>query len=1620
MGIGGWIKDRYDDAKDGVSDLVDQGTDVVDDVGDWAENAIDDGLEQVGEGVNWAADRVADGLDHVGAHDWADSVDRFGDDVSDALGGDVPEKELGETDDPKQIVHGEPEDVTAAATHLTAFADGFSTAGGALQKISVSEWTGEAASAFHATYDKHPALWTDAATACTDASSALDGYVNTLTWAQGQAKEAIALYDEGMKASKQAADDYNKAVDDYNDAASTYNDKLRDGGDAGTKPTPPGPFKDPGTAKIERARTMVDEARKQRDTAADEAAQAIRTATQAAPAEPAFHDRMLANGVDLWALGQYNGVHATMGVLKGTGDLLRFVRTLNLTDPYNLTHPAQYLSGLSNTTAGLIYGLHHPTELLSGMLGDGWGTDPAESLGKLVPAVVLAVATDGAGAAAGAGERGALGASGLADDLARAGGRSAEGLTERPGLLDDLARGSESRAGVGEPVDAATGEVYLQQTDLVLPGVLPLVLQRRYGSHWSYGRWFGPRWSSSFDERLDLAGDQVVMVTAEGAVVMFPHPEPESTVSASHGQGWTLTRTEVGGYRVDDPASGTAKHFLTRRLLGDGHPTIPLVASTDRHGNRLMYVRDEHDHPVEVRHSGGYRVLVRTDAIRITDLTVVHDDGSEPVTVARYAYASGNLTEVVNASGEALSFGYDDHDRLVEWLDRNGTSYTHAYDDRDRAVAQDGTAHAMAATFAYVDGEDGSHTTVMTDSLGHQHAYTSDARWQLASVTDPLGNTRRFTRDEAGRLVASTDPLGHTTRRTYDDRGDLSRIEWPTGAVQQIGWTDIGGRRLPDVVISPDGATTRVAYDERGNRVGLMAPDGTITTWTYDDRGRLTSVTDPLMQTTRIETDGAGLPVRITAPDGGVTSIVRDGFGRVTSVTDPVGDTISITRDAEGRPLVRTLADGREERYTYDAEGNLLETVDAAGRVTTLEYTVFDRLARQIAPDGGVTELEWDTNLRLRQVTNPAGLTWRYEYDAAGRVVAETDFDGRTQTRTYDAAGRVVRRSNGAGQQVDVVYDALGQVVSSTADGATTTFERDVVGRLVRAVNDRSEVAWEHDAMGRVLSESVDGRETRHVYDALGRRTGRTGPSGTDTTWQYGAGAAPTSVDVAGHVTRFGRDAVGRETRRELAGGTVLDQLWSPGGQLTAQVISAATGELDVVSGIAARMTGHALDHAPTPLQSRTYAYGPGGELVGIDDRLTGVQELQLDQLGRVVGVTGVTTEAYGYDPTGNIVTATTPDGSEARQLRGTRLLATDRARYSYDGQGRLTTKIVRRLDRKDDVWRYEWDALDRLTSVVTPDGTRWLYHYDPIGRRIAKQRLARDGSVAETVRFDWDGLQVQEQSDACGRTTSWVYEGLSPVAQLERTDDVDERFFSIVTDLVGAPSELVDEDGEIVWHARHSLWGASVGGAPAPPTPLRFPGQYADDESGLFYNVNRYYDPDTGRYLSQDPLGLAPAPNPAAYVANPHESIDPLGLAPCSVTDISGLPDDIVRLSESHVTDSGTTVLGRYEPQTDASGTTYPSYIDKAQSTGSSYYDIGDAFKRLSPDQQTAANMHFLDTRIAAQDRMVFSIPKQLIDEQARLANKALEEPPWLMTEIEYLTERGYEWKDQWSMGPR
>lgn len=1158
----------------------------------------------------------------------------------------------------------------------------------------------------------------------------------------------------------------------------------------------------------------------------------------------------------------------------------------------------------------------------------------------------------------------------------------------RPNLLDvgTVGRPASNVKGCLDPIDVATGAMMLSQTDVTLPGALPLVVGRTHLSSYRAGGWFGPTWASTLDERVQLDAEGVVFVASDGMRLVYPVPRPGAPTLPVKGPRWPLEwdGRPDGVVTVTDPFTGVVRTF--------GHPAptdvpgaiqLPLDSLHDRNGARVDIERTAKGVPFGIRHSGGYYVAVETEGARVTALRLLDDAPSlyDPTTapagrgraLVSYGYdAAGNLTEVIDPSGLPMRFTYDAEGRVLSWTDRNDTSYDYVYDTSGRVVRTNGTDGYLSGSLAY---DDGTRTTTVIDSLGHERAYRCNTDGLVVEETDPLGHTFRTEWDERGdNRLSVTDQLGRTTRYSYDDAGNLARVTLPDGTSGAAVYSDLG---LPLEVTAPDGATWRHGYDERGNLLSTTDPGGAETRYEYDEAGHLSAVTDVLGHTRRVTCDAAGLALGVVEPSGHGTTVRRDVFGRVVEAVDRLGQSTRMGWTPSGRPSWREAPDGGRETWSWDNEGNLTEHTDAAGNVTRHGIGSFDLPATRTDPGGAAYAFAYDTELRLTEVTNPQGLAWSYSYDEAGRLVSETDFNGRTVTYTHDAAGGLASRTNGADETVHFTRDVLGRVVEQRGDaGETTTYAYDATGGLVRTANADAEIVITRDALGRPLTETVNGRTTTFTYDALGRRLQRTTPSGLLSEWSYDEEGNPAELRGEAGTLAFTHDAAGRETERRIGDGARLTQTWDTAGRLTAQSV---------------RRTGIDADRL---LQHRTYAYREDGHLTEIRELTSGTRRFDLDRVGRVTAVNAHGwTESYAYDGAGNLTYATAPAHAApgGREFDGTLIRRAGRTTYEHDAQGRLIRRTRKLLSGQVRTWAYSWNAQDRLTDAITPDGDRWHYAYDPLGRRISKRRVSEDGSVAEETSFSWDNTRLAELTAPDGMVTTWDY-ALGTHRPLTQTDHrplvrgtgeslikqfADEplagegpRFHAVITDSIGTPMELVDPAGEIAWQHRTTLWGTALPapeGTGAVECGIRFPGQYADEETGLNYNYFRHYDGEVAGYVSPDPLGLEPAPNHHGYVTNPLSLSDVLGLQ-CGMdmstaTKHSGRfpktagPDEVLvrRKDDGSVTayavyDSDGAMLKRVDVDLDSAvhdGIPPPHVVDMVKhvnpKTGKVYYNWGE-----------------------------------------------------------------------------
>ncbi|MFB0824784.1 RHS repeat-associated core domain-containing protein [Chromobacterium violaceum] len=500
----------------------------------------------------------------------------------------------------------------------------------------------------------------------------------------------------------------------------------------------------------------------------------------------------------------------------------------------------------------------------------------------------------------------------------------------------------------------------------------------------------------------------------------------------------------------------------------------------------------------------------------------------------------------------------------------------------------------------------------------------------------------------------------------------------------------------------------------------------------------------------------------------------------------------------------------------------------------------------------------------------------RYVYDNAGRLAQQVEGDVATDYR-YDRAGRLIERS---------------------APNSKESFSYDPAGRLFQAKNRYASLRWVYDPVGNVIEEHhgyhVAGvKETyrwQHEHDKLGNRIATVRPDGHRVdVLNYGSGHVHGLLFGQRDIFNLERDKLHRETQRVLGNALQQTLAYDKAGRLSSQRLMGATQ------------------------WSRQYQYDAAGQLVGIADNRSGQLNYRYDPVGRLLeAATPKGVESFRFDPAGNLLdNAPAADGHQDDSLMGNLLSQYAGRHYRYDSRGNLVEKRV-----NGSLTKLEWDSHNRLSRLIAPDGQRTDYHYDPLGRRIAKISQGKatlygwDGDVLAFETRDEEAVHylfepdsfvplAQVHTDAIRgvKVPAWSQHhpydpDKDPLRQPAPEPEAPKAVYYYHTDHLGTPQALTDEQGRLALEMDYQAWGqareviADAAGKAGIRNPFRFQGQYHDDESGLHYNRHRYYDPEIGRFISRDPIGLKGGYNLFAYAPNTIEWVDPFGLTKLRETD--------------------------------------------------------------------------------------------------------------------------------------
>ena len=795
---------------------------------------------------------------------------------------------------------------------------------------------------------------------------------------------------------------------------------------------------------------------------------------------------------------------------------------------------------------------------------------------------------------------------------------------------------------------------------------------------------------------------------------------------------------------------------------------------------------------------------------------------------------------------------------LISMTDRNGNSLT---------IDASGVHTSSGTSINYTRDTTGRITTI-TGPSGQTLHYAYSSAGDLASSTSPNGAVTNYTYDSSHHLLQTVGPGGPIQTLRYDSNGRLSSITDGAGKTTQVSsdltgqqqtiidatgrlttvitYDDVGDAVQIDRISGGTTLTTRIAYDAAGHILKITDALGGTTSAVYDSAGHMTSLTDPMGTTSNYSYDSLGDVTAVTAPGGvPLVTMTYDAAGNLMTITDAGGNRTSISYDHAGNMVTRTDAVGRATSYTYTASGNMASATDSAG-VTRFTSDASGRVTSATDPNGRTTALTYDSDGNLLTQTDGGAHQRTWTYDGLDRQVSFTDANGNRSTLTYDAAGHVASVTDGNGVTVTRTFDPNGRLLTASApDGSSASFTYDGFGRMASATSPASLLTFTYDALDHLVSQTTGGGQPANTltfsYDANGRRISTTGPEGT-ATYRYDSLSNLVGLTDAGSGDfTFSYDSALRLKTLLRPDGVSDNNTYDASGQLTLRISS----------------------FGATTLASQSYTYSSSGQRLSRTD-LTNTATYQFDPAAQLSAVANsspsVPGESYTYDAAGN---RTASGSSTVAYDTGGRMVRYGTTTYTYDNDGQR----ISATDSAGRVTNYSWNAFRKLVAVIMPGGTTVKYRYDALGRRVE----VAQGSTVNHYAYDGQNLRLQYNGSALAASYTFAPETKAPLEVRQGNTP-----YYYLSDAQGSAVGLADQAGNLVATQRYDSFGNPLSSSGSVANALTYIGQQFDASAGLYFLNARYYDPQTGSFLSQDPL---PNVNPYTYALNdPVDISDPSG----------------------------------------------------------------------------------------------------------------------------------------------
>ncbi len=975
---------------------------------------------------------------------------------------------------------------------------------------------------------------------------------------------------------------------------------------------------------------------------------------------------------------------------------------------------------------------------------------------------------------------------------------------------------------------------------------------------------YGAGWTVSGVGRVIVdANDSVVTYDGAGTLQFWGAPTScanwTCTYAPPPGEFDQLKRVTNSGnpaeqwyYRTNvDGTKQTFYNFVANKLISieDVFGNITRIAWRSHDPDRIDSIVD----PV-----GKAIVFTYDGSNRLASIRDVPGNRTTTVTVG----AQNNLTQIQDAAaGKPFqSATYDSFHRLLGYVNRRGDRWATGYDNAGK-LAVDSTPSITADTTSGIDSSAVYRSLVTTyrspqaaglsaidsggigsvrPALGSSRMIKVNAFGAALEILAPLSEYARYTRNTQSQITESIDSAGHQlfiwsgprlTRDSNYATGKVVAFEWNTttnritrqfgsGTIEQRFFYDISGYRLDSTKVTNQ-AATRFTYDSRGRMLTTTDPRGHVASTYYD--GNPWSNTDSVKVGSRrtwFRYDAlAGRDSIVVTPGGRKDSTFYDKLNRVTRTGGPLGDST---------------------RYTYGDSLNLTKITDALGHVTRVEKNA----------------VGWDT-----LAVDALNANQRYEYDGAGHVKRFRNRRNQVTRFVFDGIGRLTSRILADNRISNFSFSDQTSIAENGEGTDTlrwvgdTSYEIAVRNGLVFTVRTIYDTA-SRDFVVRLSPAPIAPNywlDVRYDLDSAGRTQRILPQDANPDTMTYVPDGMVTGLRLHGAVTLSYQTRPGHDLARVVYAQAALqttfgaDYIQDTVGR-TAQQVKGGGGEYENYTYDArGRLTGF-----------RRYAASPACAATDT-----------LNEFGTICtsGITLLRSDTFTYDPAGNRT------DKNALVDAADRLVRFNGDTMLYDADGNLTRRY-RMADSSVFNERLYWNSAGQLDSV----------------------RVTRSGSP-QTTRFGYDGFGRRVRKTVGTTTTYYAYSGIRVIGEYTGTGAFSRAYayqpgldqphaiyqggawHYYTTDGRGNVRGLVNSAGTSTEaEYKYVPFGDTVSTAGSLANSVRFAGREFDSETGLYYNRTRYYDPTTGRFISQEDGPLS-SDNRYSYAANsPMNQRDPNG----------------------------------------------------------------------------------------------------------------------------------------------